>query len=309
MVLDDRIIERVKLSDFVDTLELEVVHKAKEYITLSTVNVNRPAIQLAGFYQHFGADRIQIMGEMEYAYLRSLTASARLESLDKFLSHPLPCVILSTGLEPMPEMLELVVKHNIPLLRSSLRSTFVVTGVINYLNELLAPNLTMHGVLMDMYGVGVLITGKSGIGKSENALELVQRGHRLVADDAVIIRRVNDRLIGSSPSTIRFFMEVRGIGIIDVRNMYGIGAVKHTKVLDMVVQLDKWDDNKEYDRLGVSQDYTEILGHKLPKIVVPVRPGRNLAVILEVAARNHRLKSIGYNTLDELNRRLIKGDN
>jgi HPr kinase/phosphorylase len=205
-------------------------------------------------------------------------------------------------------MIELAKKHQIPLLRSPQRTTFIFNDLVAYLNELLAPTLTMHGVLMDMYGVGVLITGNSGIGKSENALELVQRGHRLVADDAVIIKRVNDRLIGTSPDNIRYFMEVRGIGIIDVRNMYGVGAVKLSKVLDMVIHLEKWDDTKEYDRLG-SSETIDILEHKLPKIVVPVRPGRNLAIILEVAARELRLKSMGFSALEELNRRLRHGDN
>lgn len=307
--MSDRIIERIKLVDFASILHLEILYNGKEYITLSTININRPGIQLTGFYTHFGADRVQIMGEMEFAYLKNLSSEKRYESLDKYFSYPLPCLIISTNLEPFEEMLELVKKHQIPLLRSQQRTTFIVNDLISYLNEILAPTLTMHGVLMDMFGVGVLITGHSGIGKSENALELVQRGHRLVADDAVIIKRVNDRLIGTAPENIRYFMEVRGIGIINVRNMYGVGAVKLTKVIDMVVELEKWDDTKEYDRLGSFQDNIKILDHDLPKIVVPVRPGRNLAIILEVAARSHRLKSMGFSALEELNSRLIKGDN
>lgn len=305
----ERIIERVKLIDFAKKLDLEIIYQGKEYITLSTININRPGIQLTGFYTHFGADRVQIMGEMEFAYLKSLTEEQRYESLDKYFSYPLPCLIISTNLEPLKEMVELVQKHQIPLLRSKQRTTFIFNDISTYLNDLLAPTITMHGVLIDMYGVGVLITGQSGIGKSENALELVQRGHRLVADDAVVIRRVNDRLIGSSPENIRYFMEVRGIGIIDVRNMYGVGAVKRTKVIDMVVHLEKWDDKKDYDRLGSSTEEIDILDHKLPRIVVPVKPGRNVAVILEVAARDHRLKSMGFSALDELNKRMMLGDN
>lgn len=303
-----RIIERVKTTEFAKILDLEIIHLGKEYITLSTININRPGIQLTGFYTHFGADRVQIMGEMEFAYLKSLTDEQRYQSLNKYFSYPLPCLILSTNLEPMSEMIELAQKHQIPLLRSAQRTTFIFNDLVAYLNQLLAPTITMHGVLMDMYGVGVLITGSSGIGKSENALELIQRGHRLVADDAVIIKRVNDRLIGTAPENIRYLMEVRGIGIIDVRNMYGVGAVKITKVIDMVIELERWDDTKEYDRLGLTQNI-EILGYSLPKILVPVRPGRNLAVILEVAARDHRLKSMGFSALDELNSRLMKGDN
>lgn len=303
-----RIIERVKTTEFAKILDLEIIHLGKEYITLSTININRPGIQLTGFYTHFGADRVQIMGEMEFAYLKSLTDEQRYQSLNKYFSYPLPCLILSTNLEPMSEMIELAQKHQIPLLRSAQRTTFIFNDLVAYLNQLLAPTITMHGVLMDMYGVGVLITGSSGIGKSENALELIQRGHRLVADDAVIIKRVNDRLIGTAPENIRYLMEVRGIGIIDVRNMYGVGAVKITKVIDMVIELERWDDTKEYDRLGLTQNI-EILGYSLPKILVPVRPGRNLAVILEVAARDHRLKSMGFSALNELNSRLMKGDN
>ncbi len=304
----ERIIERVKTTEFAKILDLEIIYQGKEYITLSTININRPGIQLTGFYTHFGADRVQIMGEMEFAYLKSLTDEQRYQSLDKYFSYPLPCLIISTNLEPMGEMVELAQKHQIPLLRSAKRTTFIFNDLVAYLNELLAPTITMHGVLMDMYGVGVLITGASGIGKSENALELIQRGHRLVADDAVIIKRVHDRLIGSAPQNIRYLIEVRGIGIIDVRNMYGVGAAKITKVIDMVIELERWDDNKDYDRLGLTQNL-EILGYSLPKILVPVRPGRNLAVILEVAARDHRLKSMGFSALDELNTRLMKGDN
>lgn len=308
--MSDRVIERLKITDFAKVMELEILHLGKEYMTLSTTNINRPGIQLTGFYTHFGADRVQIMGEMEFAYLRNLTPEERYKSLDKYFSYPLPCLILSTNLEPFPEMMELVQKHQIPLLRSKLRTTLIFNNVIAYLNEVLAPTMTMHGVLVDMYGQGVLITGKSGIGKSETALELIQRGHRLVSDDAVIVKLVNDRIIGTSPEITRFFIEVRGIGIIDVKTMFGIGAVKLTKVIDMVVHLEQWDERKAYDRLGGEPELTDILGHKLPKITVPVRPGRNMAVILEVAARHQRLKDMGVDTLDELNRRLInRGDN
>jgi len=304
-----RTIQKVKINDFCEALELEVLYRGGEFIGLSTVNISRPGLQLAGFYEHFGSERVQIMGEMEFAYLDTLDEAARISALENYFSHKMPCIVVSTGLELPPEMFACAAKYGRTLLRSPLRSTEIINKIIAYLNEVLAPNETRHGVLVDLYGVGMLITGQSGIGKSETALELVQRGHRLVADDAVIIRHINDRLIGASPENIRHFMEVRGIGIIDVYKMYGAGAVKLAKVLDLVVELENWNDGKEYDRLGIGEDYIEILGHKLPKLTIPVRPGRNNAVILEVAARNHRLKTMGVSALDELNKRLIKGDN
>ncbi|MDR3318127.1 MAG: HPr(Ser) kinase/phosphatase [Clostridiales bacterium] len=304
-----RVSEKVRITEFCEVLNLEILHRGSEFIELSTVNINRPGLQLTGFFKHFGAERVQIMGELEFAYLKGLEDGARFKAVEAYFSHDMPCVIVSTELEPLPEILVCAEKHRRNLLRSKLRSTDIINLIVNYLNEILAPNETRHGVLIDLYGIGMLITGHSGIGKSETALELVQRGHRLVADDAVIIRRVNDRLIGTSPEIIRYFMEVRGIGIIDVHKMYGVGAVKLTKVIDIVVELENWNDSKEYDRLGLAKETIEILGHRLPKMTIPVRPGRNLAVILEVAARNQRLKSMGVSALDELNSRMAKGDN
>lgn len=304
----DRIVETVNLQNFADALELEILYRGSETLTFSTININRPGIQLTGFFEHFAFERVQLMGEMEFSYLSHFDSKTRMEKLDRFFAYKIPCLIISTGLDPLPETLICAEKYHCPLFRSKYRTTIISNKVINYLSELLAPFVSTHGVLVDLYGVGVLITGKSGIGKSETALELIQRGHRLVADDAVVIRKVNERLIGSAPEKIRYFMEVRGIGIIDVRSMYGVGAIKNDKVIDMVVQLENWDDCKPYDRLGLTQEYTEILDHKLPIITLPIRPGRNLAVILEVAARNQRLKSMGYFSAEVLSNKLIQGD-
>ncbi|MCL2751457.1 MAG: HPr(Ser) kinase/phosphatase [Firmicutes bacterium] len=299
--------EKISVTDFAELLELKVLNKGGEYVEIKTYNVNRPGMQLCGFWKHFVVERIQILGEMEYSYLIEIGAKKRAEILDKLFSHAVPCVILSTNLEPFPEMIESARKYARTVFQSPLNTSQITNEVVGYLNEVLAPMETRHGVLMDLYGVGVLLVGHSGIGKSETALELIQRGHRLVADDAVVIRRVNDRLIGSSPEVIRYLMEVRGIGIIDVKQMYGVGAVKLTKVIDMVVNLEMWDDQKDYDRLGTAQETVKILDMTLPQLTIPVKPGRNTAVILEVSARHHRLKSMGFNATDELNTRLMKG--
>lgn len=292
--------ESVNAAEFAETLGLEIISKGEDYLEFSTININRPGMQLHGFYEHFPTDRVQIMGEMEFAYLSGLAEKKRLQALDKFFSYKTPCTIISTGLEAMPELLVSAEKYSRPLFRSKLKTTPLSNNVLHYLGELLAPTTTQHGVFMDVFGIGLMIVGSSGVGKSETALELVQRGHRLVADDAVIIRQIGDRLIGTSPEIIRYFMEVRGIGIVDVRNMYGVGAVKTAQSIDLVVQLEQWDNNKEYDRLGIEQDSTEILGIKVPLICLPIKPGRNTAVLLEVAARNQRLKSIGYFAAEEL---------
>ena len=298
----------VTVEDFAKALDLEILHAGEKSMTLTTVNVNRLGMQLTGFFEHFAYERIQIMGEMEYAYLLQLSEDDRMSRLDQFFGYDIPCLIITTGLEVFPEISACAEKHKKTLLRSKHRTTFVTNKIISYLEELLAPTTTVHGVLMDLYGVGVLITGISGVGKSETALELVQRGHRLVSDDAVIIRKVSSRLIGTAPETIRYFMEVRGIGIIDVKSMYGVGAIKHTKVLDLVIHLESWDDEKVYDRLGMTQEYTQILGSSLPLITLPIKPGRNLAVILEVAARNQRLKGMGYFAAEELSNKILNGD-
>ncbi len=238
-------------------------------------------------------------------YLDSMDPDNRKVQLDRFFSSGIPCVLISRNMEIPQYLIELAKKHQCPIIRSRKSTTSVIHRMISYLDSALAPRITRHGVLVDVYGEGVLLMGESGIGKSETALELIKRGHRLVADDAVEIKKVaENRLIGDSPEVIRHFMEIRGIGIIDIKAMYGVGAVINTKAIDMVVYLEFWDSNKEYDRLGLTEEYTEILGAKLPKVILPVRPGRNLAIIIEVAVRNWRLKHMGYNAAKELDNRL-----
>ena len=295
----------VTVDDFCAQLHLEVLHKGdRTSMHISTFNISRPGLQLAGYYEHFGVSRVQVVGEAETAYLKSLTSEQRYAACDKFLSYDFPCLVLSNNVAPCDELLACAQKHNRILLRSHLSSTTFINELSIYLNRLLAPTQTIHGVLMDLYGVGVLLIGKSSIGKSETALELIARGHRLVADDAVCIKRVSDRLIGAAPGIIRHMMELRGIGIIDVRQMYGVGAVKLTKAIDLVVKMEMWDEEKEYDRLGNVEETYNILDVELPMHTVPIRPGRNLAIILEAAARNYRLKSMGFDTIAELNARM-----
>ena len=295
----------INIEEFASRLGFEILHRGKsDTIHFSTFNINRPGLQLAGFYEHFVAQRVQIIGEQETAYLNTLESKTRLEVLDRFFAYEFPCLVIAASLEPCKELVECAEKYSRVVLRSRLRTTMTVNELSIFLNEALAPQQTVHGVLVDLYGVGVLIIGNSGIGKSETALELIQRNHRLVADDAVVIKRINDRLLGASPSIIKHFMEVRGIGIIDIRSMYGSGAVKLTKGIDLVIKLEDWDPTKVYNRLGDVKETHNILDVMLPMHTIPVKPGRNLAVILEVAARNYRLKSMGYDALEELNKRV-----
>lgn len=295
----------VDVADFVARMELEVLYSGDvQKLHFSTFNVNRPGLQLAGYYKHFSSERVQVMGEMETTYLLQMTHQARKTACEEFLKNPIPCLILTTTTPPCDELINAVKKYNRVLFLSKQRTTMFVNKLSLYLNELLAPSKTVHAVLMDLYGVGVLVLGESGIGKSETALELIERGHRLVADDAVTITRIGDRLDGTSPEVIRYFMEVRGIGIIDVKAMYGAGAVQLVKTIDMIVRLEEWNDRTTYNRLGTPDETYSILGVKKPLYVVPVKPGRNLAVILEAAARTHRLNDLGFSAVDELNERL-----
>lgn len=296
----------IPISNLVKALDLELIYSGESpTIDVTTSDINRPGLQFAGFFDYFGNDRIQVIGKAEMTYLNEMDPNVRKERLDQFFKYDFPCMIISRSMEVPDFIIEPAEKYKKPLMRSRYVTTSLIHKLINYLDSALAPKITRHGVLVDVYGVGVFLMGESGIGKSETALELVKRGHRLVADDAVEIKKVaENRLIGEAPELIRHFMEIRGIGIIDIKSMYGVSAVINNKPLDIVIYLEFWDNNKEYDRLGLTQEYTEILGVKLPKIVLPVRPGRNLAVIVEVAARNWRLKNMGYNAAQELDNRL-----
>jgi HPr kinase/phosphorylase len=273
---------------------------------LESYKVNRPGLQLAGFFHHFDAERIQILGLLEYAYLNRMDEATRMERLQRLFSYKIPAVVLCRDLHMLPEMPRLSEEFNVPILRSSDSTTDFVAEISRWLKVQFAPQTQVHGVLLDVYGVGILIMGESGVGKSETALEMIKRGHRFVADDAVIIRRVSqETLVGSCPENIRYFLELRGIGIIDIRHMYGVESIRETQSIDLVIKLEIWNDKTEYDRIGIHYDYTEILGNRITCHSIPIRPGRNLAIICEAAAINHRQRKMGYNAAHTLTERLI----
>ena len=258
-------------------------------------------MQFCGFYEFFPFERPQVIGKAEMAYLEEQTESSRKEILERYFSHPVPCLVICRGLTPPPDLLSIAQAHDVPVFSSSLVTSKFVAMAIHYLNRSLAPHMTRHGVLLDVYGIGVFLSGKSGVGKSEAALELVKRGHQLVADDVVDICRISDdRLIGTCPEKVRYLMEIRGIGVIDIKAMYGIGAVAFSKSIDLIIELETWDENKAYDRIGLQDDQIEIMGVRVPHQTMPIKPGRNLAIIVEVAARNFSLKRAGYNAAREL---------
>lgn len=293
----------VTLKQIIDEFKLEVIYTPDrpENLIINEMDVNRPGLQFMGFYEYFDASRIQIAGKMEFAYLATLSDEMRKEHIDKLFSQKIPALIIARELPHYSEMLEAARKYGVSLLRSKDSTSTFMAALIAYLNLNLAPRITRHGVLIEVYGEGMLITGESGVGKSETAIELVKRGHRLVADDAVEIRKVsNISLVGTSPDNIRHFMELRGIGIINARRLFGIGAVKVTEKIDMVVEFEPWDPEKVYDRMGMDEEFKSILGVNVPSLTIPVKPGRNLAVILEVAAMNNRQKKMGYNAAEEL---------
>ena len=296
----------ISIEDFTAQLNLELLSKTSQTeMDIKVADLNRPGMQFCGFYEYFASERPQVIGKVEMSYLESLDSSARRRILEDYMAYDMPCIVVCWGMTPPRELLELAEKRDIPLFQSKFKTTRFTLQAIMYLNNKLAPHVTRHGVLVDVYGVGILLTGESGVGKSEAALELVKRGHQLAADDVVDIRRVaDDRLIGESPEMVRHFMEIRGIGIIDIRAMYGIGAVVLSKSIDLVIHMEKWDSAKEYDRLGLTEETVTILGVKVPYQIMPVRPGRNLAIIIEVAARNLSLKRTGYSAAHELDRRL-----
>ena len=297
----------ISLKEFIENMELEpVVMADKDELDLETSDVNRPGLQFAGFFDYFAADRLQVVGKAEMQYLMSLTPEMRKERLDKYMSFGVPVVVVCRNMPCPPELVDAAQRCNIPLLRSRLVTTRFTLLSSAYIGSKLAPRITRHGVLMDVFGIGVMITGESGVGKSEAALELVKRGHRLVADDVVDIRRVSDnRLVGEAPEMIRHLMEIRGIGIIDVATMFGIGSVMRTRSIDLIVHLEHWVEGKEYDRVGTDERTQEILDVQVPMILLPIRPGRNVAVVLEVAARNLMLKQQGYNAVEELEKRMF----
>ena len=300
----------VELGKIVNEFKLEPVWVFEKYekIKIVTNEVNRPGLQIAGFFDYFYNNRIQVMGRVEFSYLEKMTGEERKASLEKLFAKKIPCVIVTRDIKIPQEMIEVAQSYNTPILRTKVTTSRFVSALIAFLNVELAPRQTMHGVLVEVYGEGILLLGDSGVGKSEAAIELVKRGHRLVADDAVEIKRVSDiSLLGSAPDVIRHFVELRGIGIVDVKMIFGIGAVKNVEKIDFIINLELWQDKKQYDRLGLTTEYTEILGINIPSITIPVKPGRNLAVVIEVAAMNNRQKKMGYNAAEELNNRVMSG--
>ena len=306
MVDSERSDKSVSIRDLANDLDLEIVYMPDdvEYV-VHYQDIHRPGLQFAGYFEHFTYDRIQIVGKTEYTYFSHIDRETRRTILDKFFSYEIPALIVSRGLEVKPDVIEMAKKYNRVVLATKRNTTRLINRLSSYLDSKLSPTTSVHGVLVDVYGVGVLIRGESSVGKSETALELVQRGHRLVADDAVEITKIDENiLIGQSPEVLRHFMEIRGIGIIDVRSMYGVGAVKDSKVIDIIIRLENWNDNTYYDRLGLDKEYEEILGIDIEKLVVPVKPGRNTAMILEVAAMNFRQKRMGYDAAQEFTKKL-----
>ena len=291
------------LNEIVSEFNLEIIYTPAnpETILISDNDVNRPGLQLMGFYEYFNAERIQVCGNMEFAYMASTNEDVRRARIDALFATKIPLLVVARGHELYPEMVEIAEKYGVPLMRTERSTGEFIAALIAFLNLKLAPRITRHGVLIEVYGEGVLIVGESGVGKSETAIELVKRGHRLVADDAVEIKRVsNISLVGSSPDNIRHFLELRGIGIINTRRLFGVGAVKVSEKIDLIIELENWDSEKVYDRMGVDNEYTSILGVKIPSLTIPIKPGRNLAIIIEVAAMNNRQKKMGYNAAEEL---------
>ena len=294
----EKMAQEMKLTSLTPDIDLDDIQ-------VMTPEINRPALQLVGYYDNFVKERVQIIGNVEYSYIMQMTPEDRAERYEKFVSSGIPCVIFTTLTEPDQVMLDLGRKYGVPTLSTERTTSGFMAELIRWLAVELAPSITVHGVLVDIFGEGVLIMGESGIGKSEAALELVHRGHRLVSDDVVVIRKVSDKtLVGSAPEVTRHLIELRGIGIIDVRMLYGVEHVKASSAIDLVIRLEDWDPDKEYDRLGLEEEYIEFLGKKVVCHTLPIRPGRNLAIIAETAAVNHRQKQMGYNAAQELYRRM-----
>jgi len=297
----------VKLEDMIKRMKLENLTPEVDLSTreIFQTDLNRPALQLAGFFDYFDSERVQLMGKVEDAYLEGLPIGAKREIFDKLFGHKIPCLILSRSIQPCEDMREFAAKYDVPLFSTALSTSYFMSELTRYLKVELAPSISIHGVLVDVYGEGVLIRGESGIGKSETALELIKRGHRLVADDVVEIKKVSDdELLGTSPDIIRHFIEVRGIGIVDCKTLFGVESVIESQSIDLVINLTEWNRDQEYDRLGLHQQFTEILGNSVVSHTIPIRPGRNLAIIVESAAINHRQKNMGYNAAVELENRV-----
>ena len=299
----------VPLTSVVSEFQLDLLTPAVDIDSkiLTQANINRPALQLAGFFDYFDPARLQIIGMVEHTYLQKLDDNFRQENLRRIFQHRIPAIIMCRKLGLFPEMLDYAERYDVPILSIDSATTDFISEVIRWMKVQLAPRITMHGCLLDIYGVGTLIIGESGVGKSETALELIKRGHRFIADDAVEVRRVSsETLIGSCPANIRYFLELRGIGIIDILQMFGVQSIKPTQAINLIINLELWDPSRIYDRLGQQDEFTEILGNRVCSHSIPIRPGRSLAVICESAAINHRQKKMGYNAADALTERVMR---
>ncbi|MCL2046217.1 MAG: HPr(Ser) kinase/phosphatase [Oscillospiraceae bacterium] len=296
-----------KLSRLAEELEAEIVYKSKDFeeVTILTGDVHRPGLQLAGFYEHFEPRRVQLIGRMEAAYMEKLTQEERSEKWDALLKYKSPALIMCHGAEAKEDLISVAKVHDVTILQKNVHTTDIMWDVIRIVKRAVAPSITMHGVLVEVYGIGLLLTGESGIGKSEAAIELLKRGHRLIADDAVEIKAIDKNVIeGTAPELIRHYVELRGIGVVDVSQIFGVGAIKAAQNIHLVVDIVPWEDGAVYDRLGLDEETTNILGVDVPIVTIPVKPGRNLAVILEVAAMNQRQKLMGYNSAMELTKQI-----
>ena len=299
----------VLLSELVSEFNLDFFYKSTDFdkIRVTVDDISRPGLHLAGFFDHYEPMRVYVCGTVETAYLQKLSPEERIIIFDHFLSYKCPALIFARGFQPMPECLEMAKKYDVTVLGTKDTTSYIVSSLITYLKSALAPRVTRHGVLVEIYGEGILINGDSGIGKSETAIELVKRGHRLIADDAVEIKKVSSReLMGAAPEVLRHYIEIRGIGVINVAKLFGMGAVKESSNIDLIINMVPWRDGEAYDRLGMETQYTEILDVKVPSITVPITPGRNLAVIFEVAAMNNRQKRMGYNAAVEFTEQMSK---
>lgn len=300
--------KKISVRKIIADRNMEVIYMPQQMdYEVDTVYVNRPGMQFTGYFDYFPYKRIQVVGRVEHSYLMSLSPQLRRERLDKFMSYEIPAIVVSRGQSIPPEMLASAQKYQRIICRDSQSTMKLIYMLLEYLTEELAPEIILHGVLIDVDGMGILIIGESGVGKSETALELIKRNHRLVADDAVRVKRIDEtKLLGRAPEITKHFIEIRGLGLLDIKNLYGIGAIKPAKFIDLVVELESWKENRYYDRLGLDEEYIDILDVPIEKITIPVKPGRNLAVIVEMAARNKRQKNMGYNSAESFNENLIK---
>lgn len=295
------------LMDLKSELDFNLVYQAKRYFTVSITEpeVNRPGLQLAGYFRKFKNKRLQMIGNQEWYYLSEMEPDERRESLDKLFEQDVPAIIFAAGNEVFKEALESAEKYDITIFKIDKKTNIVLEELKNFIDEALAPTTRIHGVLLDVYGVGVILTGDSGVGKSETALDLIAKGSKLISDDSVIIKKMDDRLIGTSPEITKHFMEVRGVGIIDIQRFFGVGSVMEKREVEMIAHLELWDDEKEYVRLGLEDTYQEILGVDVVKYTIPVKPGRHTAMIIEVATNNFKQKQLGYNPAVALNERIM----